>query len=333
MKIVPVPVGTVVWFLEGQFPGKLDQPQDDSCSTDTNSTDENSSENETLTGGTESESTEMEEEEEGELNEEIEVSGLRPIRGVQVADLEWPGDEILIARGGIGGRGNASLAKRYRSAEDEVHQSEPGKYHQIGIGKGESGTRGAFLLELKLIADVGLVGAPNAGKSTLLRALSRAQPRIGHYAFTTLKPQLGTILYNESTSVAVADIPGLLEGASQNRGLGLGFLRHIERTKALIFVLDMAPKKEDISPILRLNSLMEELEVYQKDLLKSKPFLIVANKMDENEAHFNLEKLRENVPKGVRIFPTCAVLEEGIEELKEGIWKLIFQNSREVKDR
>lgn len=169
------------------------------------------------------------------------------------------------------------------------------------------------------------MGAPNAGKSTLLAALSRAQPRIGSYAFTTLKPQLGTVIYDDFFSLSVADIPGLIEGAHENRGLGHGFLRHIERTRALAYVLDMAPKEKERRPWEQLEELQIELEMYKPGLGKRRA-LIVANKMDEPHAENTLEELRKRLNRRMKIVPICAVLCEGVEELKEEL-RTLLENS------
>ena len=194
----------------------------------------------------------------------------------------------------------------------------PSKSHEGGV----FGTRASFRLELKAVADVGLVGQPNAGKSTVLTALTRAQPKIASYAFTTLHPQLEMVHYSDWSSISVADIPGLIEGAHENRGLGHAFLRHIERTRALVYVVDMAPAAEQARPWEVFTQLREELEAYRAGLA-GKPAIIVANKMDEPSAEANLEEFRRRVGGEMVVVPMCAVLGEGLEELREALRILV----------
>ncbi|KAK3020243.1 hypothetical protein RJ639_045567 [Escallonia herrerae] len=247
-----------------------------------------------------------------------------------VAELVEPGQRIIVARGGDGGLGNVSTGKSHRS------RSKPGAEKDKGVSSEEShddqhpspsagfpGSEVVLLLELKSIADVGLVGVPNAGKSTLLGAISRAKPIVGHYAFTTLRPNLGNLNYDDF-SLTVADIPGLIRGAHENRGLGHAFLRHIERTKVLAYVVDLAAALDDrkgIPPWEQLRDLILELEFYREGL-SGRPSLIVANKIDEVGAEEVCDELKRRVP-GIPIFPVCAVLEEGIPELKDGLRRLV----------
>ncbi|KAL3632676.1 hypothetical protein CASFOL_025660 [Castilleja foliolosa] len=239
-----------------------------------------------------------------------------------VAELTEPGQRITIARGGDGGLGNIHVArgrKSHRDDKDSNDELSDDEAPNIGL----TGSEILLLLELKSIADVGLVGMPNAGKSTLLGALSRARPVVGHYAFTTLRPNLGNLNYDD-LSITVADIPGLIRGAHENRGLGHAFLRHIERTKVLAYVLDLAAGldgRKGVPPWEQLKDLMLELEFYSEGL-SERPSLVVANKIDEAGAEKVYEELRERV-SGVPIFPVCAVLEEGVAELKDGLKKLV----------
>ncbi|KAL3819574.1 hypothetical protein ACJIZ3_005479 [Penstemon smallii] len=240
-----------------------------------------------------------------------------------VAELTEPGQQIVVAHGGDGGIGNVHYNKNYKMYEDaenvEVSEDEDRAPRNIGL----PGSEALILLELKSIADVGLVGMPNAGKSTLLGAISRAKPVVGHYAFTTLRPNLGNLNYDD-LSITIADIPGLIRGAHENRGLGHAFLRHIERTKVLAYVVDLAAAidgRKGMPPWEQLKDLMLELECYREGL-SERPSLIVANKIDEVGAEEVYEELRERV-SGVPIFPVCAVLEEGITELKDGLKMLV----------
>ncbi|KAG0474249.1 hypothetical protein HPP92_013935 [Vanilla planifolia] len=250
-----------------------------------------------------------------------------------VAELTEPGQRILIARGGDGGLGNATLSKdtKYRQFMKPKGASKSRTLEDdelFSLIAGKLGSETVLILEMKSIADIGLIGMPNAGKSTLLGAVSRAKPAVGHYAFTTLRPNLGS-LHLDDFSVSVADIPGLIKGAHENRGLGHAFLRHIERTKVLVYVVDLAATLDGKSfmPWEQLRDLVLELEHYKVGLSK-RPSLIVANKIDERGAIDVYGELKTRV-HGVPIFPVCAVLGEGVPELKEGLRKLIQGNETE----
>ena len=200
--------------------------------------------------------------------------------GELVADLDEDGKSVIAAKGGRGGRGNA----RFASSTNRVpRRCEPGR----------PGEERRLQLELKTIADAGLVGFPNAGKSTLLGAVSAAKPKVAPYPFTTLHPVVGIVEYPDYHRLSVADIPGLLEGAHRNVGLGHAFLKHIERTKLLVFVLDMGGV-DGRDPVSDLKILRDELERYMPGL-SSRPALIAANKMDLEGAAENLEKLRREL--------------------------------------
>jgi len=199
---------------------------------------------------------------------------------------------------------------------------DPNSIHSYLLA-GSPGVETVLILELKSIAHVSFVGMPNAGKSTLLGAISRAKPAVGDYAFTTLRPNLGNLNYDD-LSITVADIPGLIKGAHQNRGLGHAFLRHIERTKVLAYVVDLAAAlngRKGIPPWEQLRELILELE-YHQDGLSNRPSLIVANKIDEEGADEVYNELKKRV-QGVPIFPVCAVLGDGIPDLKAGLKMLV----------
>lgn len=226
-----------------------------------------------------------------------------------IVDLKHKDQEFVIAKGGKGGRGNARFATPTRQAP----------------GFAEPGTKGQeleIILELKLLADVGLIGYPNVGKSTILSMLSAAKPKIANYHFTTLQPNLGVVRVDEGKSFVLADIPGLIEGASEGVGLGHDFLRHIERTRVLVHVLD-ASGLEGRDPVEDFYKINDELFQYNPKL-EDKPQLIVANKMDLPGAEENLEMIRaEFEPQGIQVFETSAATSQGVADLKYSIWELL----------
>src|SRR6266480_2911845 len=220
---------------------------------------------------------------------------------VPVVDLVREGQQFLLCRGGAGGKGNV----HFKSSRNRA----PRQYTE-----GEEGEQGHFLFELRTIADAGLVGYPNAGKSTLLRKISAARPKVAAYPFTTLHPIVGVMELPGYRRAAIADIPGLIEGAHRNLGLGHEFLRHITRCRILIFVVDLAGS-EGRNPIEDLQNLRQEIDLYDS-ALSSRTWLVVANKMDLPDAEKNLRTLRERFPR-ITIIPTSAAKGEGIAELKE----------------
>ncbi len=229
--------------------------------------------------------------------------------GKVIVDIKEHNQSFIIAKGGKGGRGNAKFATPTRQAP---RFAEPGT-------KGEERT---VILELKLLADVGLIGFPNVGKSTILSILSEAKPKIANYHFTTLKPNLGVVRVDEEQSFVIADIPGLIEGAHQGVGLGHDFLRHVERTKILVHVLD-ASGIEGRNPIEDFYKINEELIQYNPKL-KEKHQIIVANKMDLFQSKEWIDKVKEEFePLGYEVFPLSAATMEGINRLKYGIWEVL----------
>lgn len=221
-------------------------------------------------------------------------------QGELVADLTDHGQRFVLCKGGRGGLGNRNFATARRQTPRFAQPGEPGQ-------------EGHYRFELRLIADVGLVGYPNAGKSTLLTAISHARPKIAPYPFTTLHPQIGIVEYADWKRLVVCDVPGLIEGAHKNVGLGHHFLRHIKRCKILVILLDMAGT-DNREPWDDYKSLIEELGLYDETLLQ-KPRFVVANKMDEPAAEANLKKFKRKVPK-TPVLPIAAAFDEGVEKFK-----------------
>ena len=216
-----------------------------------------------------------------------------------LSDLTEPDEAVVVARGGVGGKGNARFKSSTFQAPRVAEKGEPGEEREIS-------------LEVKLIADVGLVGYPNAGKSTLLARTSAATPKIAAYPFTTLRPNLGVVRINREQNFVLADIPGLIEGAHKGAGLGHQFLRHIERTKMLIHVIDLSAT-DGRDPIEDYKQLNLELEHYN-ELLTKLPQIIALNKIDMPDAAANLERLQEYFGKR-KVFPISAVTGEGVNAL------------------
>jgi GTPase len=217
-----------------------------------------------------------------------------------IVDLTRDGEEFVLCEGGTGGKGNV----HFKSSRNRA----PREYTE-----GEEGEAGHFLLELRTIADAGLVGYPNAGKSTLLRKISAARPKVAPYPFTTLHPIIGVVDFSEYKRATIADIPGLIEGAHKGVGLGHEFLRHITRCKIFLFVVDAAGS-EGRNPIEDVQQLRKELDLYDP-LLSKRPWSIVANKMDLRGAAENVSALRKKFPK-IEIAPISAAKGEWIEDLK-----------------
>jgi GTP-binding protein len=220
--------------------------------------------------------------------------------GGELADLVHPGDACLVARGGRGGRGNARLATAVRQAPRFAE-------------RGEAGQRRWLRLELKLLADVGIIGMPNAGKSTLLSRISEARPKIADYPFTTLSPNLGAAQAREGKSFIAADLPGLVPGAHAGRGRGHDFLRHIERNRLLVHVVDLAAEGRD--PLHDFGVVNEELKAYPADLTRL-PQIVAANKIDLPAAAEKLESFESALARqGVEVFAVSALTGQGVPEL------------------
>jgi GTPase len=235
----------------------------------------------------------------------------RSEKGERVADLTQHGQQFVLCQGGRGGLGNRNFATARRQTPRFAQPGEPG-------------AEGEYLLELRIMAEVGLVGYPNAGKSTLLNAISKARPKIAPYPFTTLHPQIGIVEYADWKRLTVCDVPGLIEGAHQNVGLGHAFLRHIERCKVLVLLLDMAGT-DGRAPWDDCRQLLQELKLYDPNLLK-RPRLVVANKMDEAAAGKNLKQFKAKI-KRTRVLPISAAFGQGIEEFKDRIREAVEEAS------
>ena len=222
-----------------------------------------------------------------------------------LADLTEPDESVVVARGGIGGKGNARFKSSTFQAPRVAEKGEPGEEREIS-------------LEIKLIADVGLVGYPNAGKSTLLARTSAATPKIAAYPFTTLRPNLGVVRINREQNFVLADIPGLIEGAHKGAGLGHQFLRHIERTKMLIHVIDLSAT-DGRDPIKDYEQLNLELGHYN-ELLTKLPQIIALNKIDMPEAEANLERVQAYFGKR-KVFPISAITGAGVNQLMQQAYR------------
>ncbi len=230
--------------------------------------------------------------------------------GEIIADLTKNGEKVIVARGGKGGRGNKAFATPTNRAPYYAEEGLPGEEKEL-------------LLELKLIADVGLIGYPNVGKSTLISVISNAKPKIADYPFTTLTPNLGVVDFNEKISFVVADIPGLIEGASSGKGLGHQFLKHIERTRIFVHILD--PTILDIEEIInRYFAIRKELENYNPKLLEKKE-IVAISKIDAIDRNF-LEKIivfiREKTKKNP--LPFSSITKKGLKELLNEIVKTLY---------
>lgn len=219
--------------------------------------------------------------------------------GFIIADLKEKDDEVVVAYGGRGGRGNTAFKTQSNPAPNFAENGEPGEVKELKV-------------ELKLLADVGLVGMPSVGKSTIISCVSKAKPKIAAYHFTTLNPNLGVARTKDGRSFVIADLPGLIEGASLGEGLGDRFLKHIERTRVIAHVIDMSAF-EGRDPYLDYVTINKELESFNKDILK-KPEIIIANKMDLPSAKENLEKFKQKIGDK-KIFEVSAMTNTGLEDV------------------
>lgn len=233
--------------------------------------------------------------------------------GLILADLKGKDDKALIAKGGRGGRGNTAFKTHENTAPNFSENGEPGEERNLKI-------------ELKLLADVGLVGFPSVGKSTIISKVSRAKPKIAAYHFTTLSPNLGVVRARNGNSFVLADLPGLIEGASEGEGLGDQFLRHIERTKVILHVIDMAGS-EGRNPLEDYEKITHELEAFNPKLLK-RPEVILANKMDLEGAEENLQKFEE-VHNDKKVFAISALDGKGLQDVIDYLDTILEQTKEE----
>ncbi|HVL69126.1 MAG TPA: GTPase ObgE [Vicinamibacterales bacterium] len=232
---------------------------------------------------------------------------------VQTADLTEDGQRVLVAKGGLGGRGNASFATSTNRAPRKTQPGLPGEEKDLR-------------LHLKLLADVGLVGYPNAGKSTLISRISAARPKIADYPFTTLEPNLGVVGLSDDRSFVVADVPGLIEGAHEGHGLGTRFLSHLERTKVLIHLVDVS-SMSGRDPVEDFDVITRELELFpgrdaSGERLVDKPVIVAANKIDVLDDPERLERLRDHLRRrGIPLYAVSAATGEGLPALLEAAWR------------
>ncbi len=241
--------------------------------------------------------------------------------GQIIADLTHDGEKILLAKGGAGGLGNLHFKS---STNRTPRQCTPG----------EEGERRELQLELKVLADVGLLGMPNAGKSTFIRSVSAARPKVADYPFTTLHPNLGVVRVSEEKSFVIADIPGLIEGAAEGAGLGHQFLRHLARTRLLLHLVDLAPMYEGIDPVHEAHAILNELKKYDEDLY-TKPRWLVLNKLDLLQEEERAEKVASFLKEfggNTRYFTISAINGEGCKELTYAIMEHINQIAAQEQD-
>jgi len=308
--IVKVPCGTLVWLLKDTTP----PPE-----TKMRSEDDDEDEDEKPMLASSTANRPIIRSSRGQVAEEIDFSSQSGSKAEEesalppelVADLTEHGQQFILCKGGRGGLGNRNFATARRQTPRFAQPGEPG-------------TEGEYRLELRVMAEIGLVGYPNAGKSTLLTAVSKARPKIAPYPFTTLHPQIGIMEYEDWKRLTVCDVPGLIEGAHQNVGLGHAFLRHIKRCKILVLLVDMAGT-DGRKPWDDYKQLLHELELYDPEML-DKPRLIVANKMDEAVAEGNLKQFKKKIKK-VSVLPISAAFDDGVDKFKQTIRELVEEAS------
>jgi GTP-binding protein len=290
--LVKVPCGTLVWNIQAPETPAVEEEPEDKLATILSAT----ANRPIIRHAGLERAVEMEMEEDN-------PPGRAAKKGELVADLTRDGQQFVLRKGGRGGLGNRNFATARRQTPRFAQPGEPGE-------------EGEFLLEMRIIAEVGLVGFPNAGKSTLLGAISQARPKVAPYPFTTLHPQPGIVEYPDFYRLTVCDVPGLIAGAHLDAGLGHKFLRHVERCRLLVILLDMAGT-DGRAPSDDYRQLLEELELYDPALLE-RPRLVVANKMDEPVAEGNLKKFKRQ-HRRLRVLPVSAAFDQGLAEFKKVI--------------
>jgi GTP-binding protein len=310
--IVKVPCGTLVWKLPSPAPVAETAPEEDSAEDEAGAESPSwklsTAERPVIRHSQRERAIEIDLAKEDAPNEKHAGA---PLERELVADLTTDGQQFVLCKGGRGGLGNRNFATARRQTPRFAQPGEPGD-------------EGNFVLELRFMAEVGLVGYPNAGKSTLLTAISHARPKIASYPFTTLTPQIGIVEYPDWHRLTVCDVPGLIEGAHNNVGLGHAFLRHIKRCKVLVVLVDMAGT-DAREPWDDYKQILNELDLYDKSFL-DKPRIVVANKMDESVAETNLKKFKRRIPK-TRVLPISAAFDEGIELFKKTIREAVEEAS------
>ena len=313
--IVKVPCGTLVWHLASPAPAEV-EPDDDDDDDDEKAPPKSMVKMLRSSTGSRpvlrSAGAVMAMEYDLSKDDDNKESQRNAEKGELIADLTQHGQQFILCKGGRGGLGNRNFATAARQAPRFAQPGEPG-------GEGD------YLFELRILAEVGLVGYPNAGKSTLLTAISKARPKVAPYPFTTLTPQIGIVEFPDYKRLTVCDVPGLIEGAHKNVGLGHAFLRHIERCKIIILLIDMAGT-DNREPWEDYRQLLKELELYDTGLL-DKPRFIVANKMDEPQAEANLKVFKRKIRK-IPVLPISAAFDQAIDKFKQLIREAVEEVQR-----
>ncbi|MEL0061161.1 MAG: GTPase ObgE [Verrucomicrobiales bacterium] len=315
--VVKVPCGTTIWRLVDPETARIQeayQRGSDSGQEDLSESEASLEETRAADGMIRHQGSERAVEIDLEQTQEEETDSEPRLQKELAADLVEDGQRFVLCRGGKGGLGNQHFA-------NSKHQTP--RFAQPG----QPGDEGPFLLELRILAEIGLVGYPNAGKSTLLTAISKARPKIAPYPFTTLHPQIGVLEFSDYHRITVCDIPGLIDGAHQNVGLGHAFLRHIQRCRALVLLIDMAGT-DARKPWDDFKQLRKELELYDPKMLE-KPYVVAANKMDMEESQAHLRSFKRRL-RGVKVIELAAAFDEGVSPLKDVMRAMAAQSPQEV---